>query len=95
MMHIIHINLPGIVICGFAFAAAFGIGHLIGTSDEGHLMIIAGPLCVALDASYRFWRPERRWFHPDTGGSFFFIPIWLLGIVWLVLGIVYTIRGQA
>ena len=58
-------------------------------------MIIAGPLCIAIDVIYRLRQPERRWFHPDKGGSLFFIPLWLLGIFWFVLGIVYTARGHA
>jgi hypothetical protein len=95
LVHILHINLPGAVICGLAFAAAFGVGYLVGTSEEGSLMILAGPLCTVMDSSFRMRKAERRWFHPDAGGNLFFIPIWLLGIVWLALGIVDTIRGQA
>jgi hypothetical protein len=94
-MHILHINLPGMVICGLAFGMAFGIGYLVGTSDEGPLMIIAGPLCTAMDTFVRLRKAGRRWFHPEAGGNLFFIPIWLLGIVWLVLGLVYTVRGRA
>jgi hypothetical protein len=77
-----------------ALAIAFAAGQLIGTSAEGPLMIIAGPLCVAMDLVYRFMRSGRRWFHPSFGGSLFFIPVWILGIVWLVLGIAYTTKGH-
>ena len=91
----IHFNLPGFAIFGIAFGAAFGVCHLIGTADEGPVMMIAGPLCCVLDGSYRYWKAERSWFAPHAGGSMFFIPIWLFGIVWLVLGIIYTVRGQA
>lgn len=89
------INLPGIVICGLAFGLAIGLGHLTGVSDEGPLMIIAGPLCAALDLSYRMRRPESEWFHPGAGGSIFSIPVCLFGIIWLVLGVIYTIQGHA
>jgi hypothetical protein len=92
LMHILHINLAGIIICATAFGAAFGIGHLAGIADEGPLMIVAGRICTVLDGCYRFRSAERRWFHAHVGGTFFFIPIWVLGIVWLVLGIVYTQR---
>jgi hypothetical protein len=94
-MHFLHFNLPGIVICALAFGAAFGAGYLAGTFEEGPLMMIAGPLCVALDVSYRRSRLECRWFHPEAGGNLLLIPIWLLGIVWLVLGAFYTIRGHS
>jgi hypothetical protein len=94
-MSIIIFNIPGIVITAIAFAAAFGIGHLAGTSAEGPLMIIAGPLCIIMDLLYRFKRADRRWFSPGAGGALFFIPVWILGVFWLVLGIVDTVRGHA
>jgi hypothetical protein len=87
-------NWPGIIMAAIAFAIAFGIGHLTGCTTEGPLMIIAGPLCVAMDMSYRFWVSGRRWFHPNCGGAIFFIPVWILGIIWLGLGIVYAIQGR-
>ena len=93
-MHIF-INLLGVGICGLALGIALAVGHFAGTFDEGPLMIVFGPLCIGMDVAFRFRRPERRWFHPDTGGSVFFIPLWVLGILWLVLGVVYTIQGHA
>ena len=94
-MSFIIFNVPGILMVAVAFGIAFGIGHLTGTSAEGPLMIIAGPLCTAMDLVYRFKRANRRWFSPSVGGALFFIPVWILGIVWLVLGIVYTSQGRA
>ena len=85
-------NLPGILIASVAFGVAFGLGHLVGFTAEGPLMIVAGPLCAAMDLAYRSRRPERRWFHPSFGGALFFIPVWVFGIIWLVLGITYTIQ---
>ena len=93
-MTVIIFNWPGILITAIAFGIAFCVGYLAGITAEGPLMIIAGPLCAAMDLTYRFWRPYRRWFHPSFGGALFFIPVWILGIVWLVLGIVYTIQGH-
>jgi hypothetical protein len=94
-MSIIIFNVPGILMVAIAFGVAFGIGHLAGTSAEGPLMIIAGPLCVAMDLAYRYKRADRRWFSPGVGGALFFIPVWILGIVWLVLGVVYVAQGRA
>lgn len=93
-MTVIIFNVPGIIIAAIAFGIAFGVGHLAGTTAEGPLMIIAGPLCAALDLAYRYRRPERHWFHPNLGGALFFIPVWILGIVWLVLGMAYTIQAH-
>jgi hypothetical protein len=56
-------------------------------------MMIAVPLCLTMDAVYRFMLSGRRWFHPSLGGAQFFIPMWILGIIWLVLGVVYAIQG--
>ena len=42
-------NYAGIIIAVIGFAVAFGIGAIIGTSAEGPLMIIAGPLIAILD----------------------------------------------
>jgi uncharacterized membrane protein len=92
---IIIYNLPGIAIFAIAFGTAFGIGRLTEISGEGPLMIIAGPLCMALDLGYRFFRrPDHSWFNPSFGGALFFIPVWILGIIWLVLGAVYSIQGR-
>lgn len=92
----IHIfNIPGIVIAGIAFGVAFGVGRWMGTTAEGPLMIVAGPLCAVMDAAYRYRRPEGRWFSPGVGGAMFLIPLWILGILWFVLGIVYTLQGGA
>ena len=57
-------------------------------------MIIAGPLCTATDAAYRWKRLERHWYHPNFDGSLFFVPLWMLGIPWLALGVAYTIQGR-
>jgi hypothetical protein len=88
-------NIPGIIMVAISFGIAIGVGHLLGISAEGPLMIIAGPLCAACNLGYRFMRPGGHWFHPDRGGSLFFLPVWLLGIVWVVLGAAYTIIARA
>ena len=94
-MSIIIFNVPGIVMTAIALAVAFGVGHVAGTYSEGPLMIVAGPLCIALDLIYRLRRANRRWFSPAVGGALFFIPVWIVGIIWLVLGIVYTVQGHS
>lgn len=87
------LNIPGLIILAISFAIAFGIGQLIGTTKQGPLMIIAGPLVVASDLAYRLKRPDGDWLHPNCGGSLFFLPVWPFGILWLVLGVIYTMNG--
>ena len=94
-MIVVIFNWLGLLMAAIAFGTAFGVGHLVGTTTKGPLMTIAGPLCAAIDLAYRYRRPDRRWFHPSFGGALFFIPVWILGIVWLVLGVVYVVRGPA
>ncbi len=79
LMSIIIFNVPGIIMTAIAFAVALGIGHLTGTSAEGPLMVVAGPLCIAMDLVYRLQAADRRWFSPSVGGALFFIPVWILG----------------
>lgn len=93
-MSFIIFNIPGIVIVAISFAIAFGVGHLTGTSAEGPLMIIAGSLAAAFDVIYRLKQSVRHWFHPSYGGSLFFLPVWIFGVLWMVLGVVYTINGS-
>ena len=91
---IIIFNWPGILMVAIALGIASGIGQLAGTSVEGPPMIIAGLLCAAMDLVYRAKRSEHRWLHPSFGGALFFIPVWILGIAWLVQGVASVIQGR-
>ena len=88
-------NLVGLVMFAISFGVAFLAGGITGTTAEGPLMIIAGPLLAACDATYRWKHPAGHWFYPDRGGSLFFLPAWTFGLLWLVLGIVYTVQGRS
>ncbi len=93
-MSIIIFNVQVIAMVAIAFAVTFGVGHLAGISAEGPLMMVAGPLCMALDLVYRLKLADRRWFSPGAGGSLFFIPVWILGVLWLILGIFDTLQTR-
>ena len=86
-------NPAGIAMAAAAFGIAFGVGQVAGISAEGPLMTIAGPLCAVFDLAYRYNFAERNWFRASAGGSLFFLPLWQMGFIWLVLGIVYTMEG--
>ena len=84
-------NYAGIIIAAIGFAVAFGIGAIVGTSAEGPLMMIARPLVAILDFAYRFKSANGHWFIPHRGGSLFFLPVWVFGVLWFILGIVYAV----
>ena len=88
-------NYIGLIMTVIAFAVAFAIGSVIGTNANGLLMIIAGPLLVAMDVTYRLKMEDGHILVPHRGGSLFFLPAWVFGALWFVLGIVNTIQGEA
>ena len=80
------INLIGIGICAIAFGSAFAIGHYFGISAEDPLMLIAGPIAIALDLLYRLKFKYGDWNRLESGGTLFFIPVWCFGVIWIVIG---------
>lgn len=87
-------NAFGLFMLVVAFAIAFGVGNLIGTDAEGPLMIIAGPIVVAMDLTLRLKGEDGHLLIPNRGGSLFFLPAWVFGVLWLLLGIVYTVQDK-
>jgi hypothetical protein len=81
-------NLVGLAIFALSFGIATGLSKAMGLSSEGLLMLLGGPLATTLDLAYRKLI-GKHWLRPSAGGSLFFIPVWLLGIVWGLLGIYY------
>ena len=77
-----------VVVC---LSVAYVVGLVIGTTAENLLMLMGGPLLVACDLLYRGKRAgsssgHKRWYHPRLGGQLFFIPVWILGLFWGLLG---------
>lgn len=87
-------NLVGIVIFLIGFGVALLVKAVSGVTAEGPLMLVGGPLCLVMDVAYRSTRSERHWFKAETGGVIFSIPLWIFGIVWVVIGIIYIINGR-
>jgi len=81
-------NLVGIILFALSFGIATGLGKALGLSSEGLIMLIGGPLSTCMDLAYRKF-VGKNWFRPAAGGSLFFIPVWILGIVWSLLGVYY------
>lgn len=92
-------NIPGAVMVIVAALIAFGIKNTVPNFPVGHgngpMMLILGPLCIAFDLLYRWKKHPGYWFHPAGGGSIILIPVWVLGVLWTILGAVYVIRGHA
>jgi len=89
---IIFFNLVGLVMLAIAFGIAFGFRWLLSLTGDGLPMIIAGTLLITIDTRYRMWRRGTLQ-QSNQGGSLFFIPIWLWGCLWSVIGVVYLLRG--
>lgn len=57
-----------------------------------HLSRESAPRRVSLQARARSMGLD--WVRPNRGGSLFFIPIWALGVLWLVLGAYRMLRSH-
>ena len=91
-MGIIIFNWLGIGICAIGFGLAFLAQFFLGSMSEGQLMIISGPIITILDIVYRLRSEDKNLFKSLKGGSLFFLPVWCFGLLWLILGIIYTLN---
>jgi hypothetical protein len=77
----------GSVALAYGFAAIlWALGLNVG---EGVVPVIAGPLMVIWDLVYRRQRATEYsnwWYYPHLGGHIVFAPIWVIGLLCLVLG---------
>lgn len=68
-----------------AFGAALGISRVVGGTDTGFATLCGGVLLVVLDLAWRTRRGSVLKF--GGGGRMMFVPMWIWGIVWTVLGV--------
>lgn len=72
---------------GLIMFAASGIVALIGgfflKLGDAKTMTAVGAALVIMDLAFRIFasREGNRFFGKNTGGYFFFIPVWLLGLL--------------
>ena len=83
-------NIVGIVMLVVAVVIGAGVREIAGATAEGPEMILMGALAILFDVTYRVRQPEGHWISPFGGGNIMFIPVWLLGASWFVVGIVYS-----
>ena len=83
-------NFIGLAMVGACFAIAYVFGWVTSSTGEDVLMVIAGPLLFICDMLYRRKRTVgtegQWWYHHRRGGQLFFIPIWVFGLLWMLLG---------
>ena len=77
------------LLVGFGIPVALQSGLHIGKDDL--IQIISGILLISMDFAWRFGRRgEDDWqdvvVDRTRGGQLFFVPIWIWGLLWVVLG---------
>jgi hypothetical protein len=90
---IIIFNALGLAFIGIGFGVAMLIRSVAGVESEGGTMLVLGPIVAATDLIFRFSHRDGHWFWPKRGGQLFFLPVWMFGVLWTVLGAVYLYRG--
>jgi len=86
-------NLRALVMLVVAFGASYGVFHTCGSSSEAGMMMLAGPLLLFIDLTFRRLRGVRL-FQLRGGSWLMFLPVWLWGILWTGLGVVDLVRGH-
>jgi hypothetical protein len=81
---IIIFNWIGLGVCVVGLGIGFMIGRLAHASDDHLMMLIGGPIMVALDLAYRKGAETGHWIRPRGGGHFFYIPAWIWGAVFFL-----------
>jgi hypothetical protein len=87
-------NILGIVFGLGAFGVGYLACHLVtgdGNSSYASLgNLVAGSVACAVDLAYRAMKAPAtgrwRFIHPVTGGQLIFVPIWVFGVIWIVVG---------
>lgn len=85
----VHANVKGIgfsvigLAFGYLLAAAFGLKS--ENAAESWCMFFGGPVTACLDLRHRLHRRASLW-RGAGGGHLMWIPIWIIGLIWHILG---------
>jgi hypothetical protein len=84
-------NIIGFVMLLIGLGVPAVVGPALHSYSHDASQIAAGALMVAMDLAWRLGRKgEDIWqdviVNPRRGGALFFLPVWLWGGLWLVLG---------
>lgn len=75
----------GWVVLGLAAGVILNL-LLFGSINSDRMLFFGGPFIILADMLYRIRVGEGKWFSPNSGGHIFYIPMWIVGILWVVLG---------
>lgn len=53
---------------------------------EIYMVIFAGPIVTMMDLHYRRRYGNKQFFASTAGGHIYFIPMWIMGFVYVLLG---------
>ena len=96
-------NVPGLIIGLIGILLAVGTNFLStasGIDNKTAGVIALGVFCVVAvvgDIGYRLYGSPaslRQIFHYNCGGMVWFIPIWVLGVVFGIIAVVMEIIGK-
>jgi hypothetical protein len=86
-------NFIGLLFVAIAFGVAYVVsGSALGEwhGDNALSYYLLGTLTLGLDLAYRKFRSNdqssSQFFRPSEGGHLFFIPVWMIGALWIILG---------
>jgi hypothetical protein len=91
MWHLVHIRGNGL---GMAMVVATGLiaglGSLVLKLSDALVMLAVGVALIAMDLIVRlFYRQVPGWLMKrEYGGYFFFVPVWILGVVVIAVNLV-------
>ena len=77
------INPKGFLNVIVSLGTALGL-RVAGYIDPQPALIMMGALLFVIDVAIRRPQGAKDLFHPDDGGHFFFIPMWIIGIIAMV-----------
>ena len=87
-------NALGLAFIGIGFAVTMSIRAVAGIESEGATMLILGPVVAAADLIFRLLHRDGHWFWSKGGGQLFFLPVWMFGVFWTVVGAIDLYRGS-
>jgi hypothetical protein len=88
-------NALGVAFVGIGVAVSMSVTAIVGIHSEGGTMMILGPVVLVADLAFRLLHKDGHWLSPTRGGHLFFLPVWMFGLLWIVLGAVYLHRGDS
>ena len=79
-------NRVGFLTVFYGFALGYGASYILGYKDGELTEAIGGALIAATDLGIRVGRHRGKWLGRSSGGTLFFLPVFVFGILWSVLG---------